>query len=143
LSKENTLTNPVIVSKRLAKLREYIELLKRLRSEPKERFLDDPFVYGNAERYTQLAIQVALDIGSHVIADDKLGNVSEYRDIVRILGEARYLPSPLVQRLLPLAGLRNILVHDYLEVDRGRLYEVLQRGLEDLEEFALHIGKLL
>ena len=137
------MTNPVIVSKRLAKLREYVELLKRLRSEPRERFIADPFVHGNAERYTQLAIQVVLDIGSHIIADNRLGSADEYRDIIRILGDAHYLPPDLVNRLLPLAGLRNILVHDYIEVDRGKLYDALHTGLEDFENFATHVGKLL
>jgi uncharacterized protein YutE (UPF0331/DUF86 family) len=137
------LTDPSIVSKRLAKLREYVELLKKLREVPKKRFVSDPFTYGNAERYTQLAIQVVLDIGNHVIADDKLGEVSEYRDVMKILGEAGYLPASLVERLLPLVGLRNILVHDYIEVDRAKLYQALQTGLKDFEEFGKHVAKLL
>ena len=34
------------------------------------------------------------------------------------------------------AGLRNVLVHLYLEVDRRRLYEILQSELDQLERFA-------
>jgi len=137
------LTNPLVLSKRLGKLREYVELLKKLREQPRDRFISDPFIAGNAERYTQLAIQVMLDIGNHIVADDKLGEVSEYRDILTILGKAKVLPHELVERLLPLAGLRNILVHDYLEVDRAKLYDALHGGLHDFEEFAKHVSKLL
>lgn len=137
------MTDAAIVTKRLAKLRQYISLLKQLRSKPTERFLTEPFVHGNAERHMQLAIQGVLHIGSHIVADDKLGDVAEYRDIIRILGEAKYLPPDLAERLLPIAGLRNILVHDYLEVDRNKLYETLQTGIEDFEKFAGHVEKLL
>lgn len=137
------MTNPAVVSKRLAKLREYVEVLKRIRSEPRERFVSDPLVYGNAERYTQLAVQVMLDIGSHLVADNRLGDVSEYRDIFRVLGDAEYIPRELAERLMPLAGLRNILVHDYMDVDRNRLYDSLQGGLRDFEEFAEHVARLL
>lgn len=137
------MTDALIVSKRLAKLKEYVGLLKKLQKEPKGRFVSDPFIYGNAERYTQLAIQVLLDIGNHIIADDKLGEVTEYRDVLKILGDRKYLPANLVGRLLPLVGLRNILVHDYLDVDRLKLYGALQTGLKDFEEFGKHISKLL
>jgi uncharacterized protein YutE (UPF0331/DUF86 family) len=34
---------------------------------------------------------------------------------------------------------RNILVHDYLSVDAIKVYERLQHGLADLEEFINHI----
>lgn len=33
-----------------------------------------------------------------------------------------------------MVGFRNIFVHDYLEVDRKIVYEVLQNRLGDLEE---------
>ena len=29
-------------------------------------------------------------------------------------------------------GFRNTLVHEYVDIDRGIVYEVLQHGLEDL-----------
>jgi len=137
------LTDPVLVGKRLAKLREYVGLLRRLRSRPREQFLEDPFVIGNVERYLQLAIQVVLDVSNHIVADNRLGAVEEYRDTIRLLGQSGYLPADLTQRLLPMAGLRNILVHDYLEVDRSKIHAILQNCLEDFEQFALQIGRRL
>lgn len=137
------MTDPVLIAKRLAKLREYVSLLRILRNHPLEDFIKDPFVIGNVERYLQLAIQTILDICNHIVADDKLGPVEEYRDAIRLLGEGGYLDSNLVQRLIPMAGLRNILVHDYLDVDRGRIYTLLQDRLEDFERFATQIGRRL
>ena len=137
------MTDPILIAKRLAKLREYVGFLRILRSHPQEQFVKDPFVIGNVERYLQLAIQVVLDICNHIVADDQLGSVEEYRDAIRLLGEAAYLDANLVQRLTPMAGLRNILVHDYLEVDRIQIYTLLQNSLEDFEQFATQIGKRL
>jgi len=65
------LTDPVLIAKRLGKLREYVSLLRMLRSRPLEDFIKDPFVIGNVERYLQLAIQVVLDICNHIVADDQ------------------------------------------------------------------------
>ncbi len=133
----------LVVTRRLIKLREYVGLLKTIRCEPRERFTTDPLVYGNAERYLQLAIQCVLDIGNHILADRKLREPEEYRDIVKTLGEHSLISLDLTERLMPLVGLRNILVHDYLDIDRPRLYDALQIELEDLEEFAKQVAKLL
>jgi len=127
----------------LTKLREYTSLLKKLGNESKQRFVSDPFIYGNVERYLQLAIQSILDIGNHIISEKKLGNPGEYREIIELLGEHNIISSDLMEKLLPLAGLRNILVHDYIDVDRERLYNSLNKELSDFEEFAKLIGRLL
>ena len=133
----------MLIAKRLSKLREYVGLLQRLRSRPLEDFIKDPFVIGNVERYLQLAIQVVLDICNHIVADDRLGSVEEYRDAIRLLGRSAYLDPDLIERLMPMAGLRNILVHDYLDVDRRKIHALLQDCLEDFEQFATQIGKRL
>jgi uncharacterized protein YutE (UPF0331/DUF86 family) len=39
--------------------------------------------------------------------------------------------------------LRNVLVHLYLEVDHERLYEMLQRDLDQLERFAADITRVV
>ena len=52
-----------VVQARIAKIRQYVALLKRIRGLADERaFVKDPLIYGNAERYLQLAIQAVLDI---------------------------------------------------------------------------------
>ena len=141
--KEFSLVDALVVTKRLNKLREYIGFLNEIRLKSRDQFVTDPFVYGNGERYLQLAIQVILDIGNHILADRKLKEPEEYRDVMKILGEEGLLPQGLVEKLLPLVGLRNILVHDYLDIDRDKLYDALRQQLVDFEEFALHIRKLL
>lgn len=137
------MVNVHVVVHRLGKLREYLALLKRIRMEPRDKFIKDPLVYGNAERYLQLAIQAIIDIGNHIIADRKLKEPEEYRDIMNTLGQAGIIPGDLAKRLLPLVGLRNILVHEYTEIDHARLYDALHNELSDLEGFAEHIGKLI
>lgn len=125
-----------VISRRLEKLREYIGYLKELRNKPEQVFITDPFIYGNAERYLQLAIQSMLDIGNHLIADQAEGRPEEYRDIFEIMGKAGILSQEFAAKLQPLAGLRNILVHDYLEVDRKKIYHLLQEHLKDFEEYS-------
>jgi len=99
-----------------------------------EEFASDPERYGSAERFLQLAIESLADIGSHVVADLELGTVESYRDIPSILAEHEYITPELRERWIKMLGFRNILVHDYLDIDRQIVYQVLQEELSDIRE---------
>jgi uncharacterized protein YutE (UPF0331/DUF86 family) len=49
----------------------------------------------------------------------------------------------LARKLTSMAGFRNILVHEYLEIDRRRVYRILQKELGDFDRFVTAITKLL
>ena len=42
-----------------------------------------------------------------------------------------------------IAGFRNILVHDYLKLNRSLVYENLQKELANLNDFSLEVAKLM
>jgi uncharacterized protein YutE (UPF0331/DUF86 family) len=52
------------------------------------------------------------------------------------------LPSEFARHLAPLAGFRNILVHEYLEVNWDEVYENFQ-SIEDLLTFIRYIRQWL
>ena len=58
-----------------------------------------------------------------------------------LLGENKVVPVDLAKKMAPLAGLRNILVHDYLEIDLKRIYEFLRNDLSDFSEFGKYISR--
>lgn len=123
-----------VLRKRLEKLEEYLQILHRLRETPLATFLENPEKYGSAERFLQLAIEAIDDIGSHLVADLQLGTVEWYRDVPELLYEAGYIDEALYQRWLRMIGFRNILVHDYLDIDRHQVYQILQNHLEDFDQ---------
>lgn len=122
-----------VVRKRLNKLDEYLAILRDLQRYDFEEFIRDPEHYGSAERFLQLAIEAVTDIGSHVIADMALGVVNWYSDIPAILAERGYIGDHLREKWIQMIGFRNTLVHEYVDIDRRIVYDVLQHGLEDLE----------
>ena len=48
------------------------------------------------------------------------------------------MPQDFAQKLAPMAGFRNILVHEYLDLDWDEVYQHLKQ-LEDLYRFMDHI----
>jgi uncharacterized protein YutE (UPF0331/DUF86 family) len=97
-------------------------------------FTSDPERYGSAERFLHLSIEAILDMGNHVIAESDLGIVNWYSDIPAILKRNGYINSHMEKEWLQMIGFRNTLVHDYLEIDRRIVYDVLQNHLEDFEK---------
>lgn len=132
-----------VIRKRLQKLDEYLAILYRLRDTPREQFLADPEKYGSAERFLQLAIEAVNDIGNHLVADLGLGQVEWYRDIPEALYAAGYIDASLRDQWIRMIGFRNVLVHDYLDVDRAQVYAVLQDHLEDLEKLRALFAQFL
>jgi uncharacterized protein YutE (UPF0331/DUF86 family) len=127
------MVSPEVIRRRLQKLDEYLAILRGLQRYDLKTFLEDPERYGSAERFLQLAIETLIDIGNHVIAELQLGTVDHYRDVPALLAQHRYLDGTLEERWVRMISFRNILVHDYLDVDRRIVYRVLHEDLEDLE----------
>jgi uncharacterized protein YutE (UPF0331/DUF86 family) len=133
-----------VVQARIAKIREYVALLRQIRSMTDERrFTNDPLTYGNAERYLQLAIQSVLDISNHVVADLGLGLPADSKELFVLLAKRKIVSTRLAKKLTSMAGFRNLLVHEYLEIDRHRVYQVLRDDLGDFEKFIKAVSKLL
>ena len=122
-----------VLMRRLQKLDEYLQILRQLQHYSRDEFLASPERYGSAERFLQLAIETLTDIGNHVIADLNLGVVEWYSDVPRLLYEAGYIDVSLRETWTRMIGFRNILVHDYLDVDRDLVYQVLHENLGDFE----------
>ena len=89
-----------------------------------------------ALRYGLLeSIQIVIDVACAVVSHDNLGYPKSYADCLRLLGQAGYLDEVLAQHLARAVGMRNILVHEYLDVDDAILFAALDR-LDDLRDFA-------
>ena len=53
------------------------------------------------------------------------------------------IPSEFSGRIKSMAGFRNILVHEYVGIDYGLLYDCLLYRLDELREFAKYISLFL
>lgn len=137
------MVKPEVIATRLGRLREYLTILKRLRTYPLHGFVNDPILRGSAERYLHLAIECCLDLGNHVIADRGLRRPQDYKDVFLILGEAKVISPAFAKRIAPMGGFRNILVHDYLRVNPAAVHRLLSTHLADFERFAKAFAKYL
>ena len=138
-----SLVNREIIETRLRKLRGYLEVLKKLKRLSFKEIEADEFLRAALERYLHLAIECLLDIGNHIISDKGFRQAGDYREIFLILGENKVIPKKFAERIAPMGSFRNILVHDYIELDFRKVYDLLQTHYSDFDRFARFIAKLL
>ena len=121
-------------SSRLKRLEENLRELERFRGTS----IDD--LEGRqkrwALRYGMLeSIQAIIDIACAVVSRYNLGYPDSYADCFRVLRRENVLPDDLTDRLTQAVGMRNVLVHEYLDVDDKLLLDALDR-LSDFRAFA-------
>jgi uncharacterized protein YutE (UPF0331/DUF86 family) len=131
------------LSSRLSALESYLAELRSFRAYPREQFIAEPALHHLAERYLHLACEAVLDVAQHVIADQGFAQANTYKNAVEVLHEEGMLGRSLTDRLKRWMGFRNVLVHLYLEIDHGRVYDAVQNDLSDLEKFAAAMAQLL
>jgi uncharacterized protein YutE (UPF0331/DUF86 family) len=134
---------PEVIRRRLEQLGHYLAILDHYRRYDLAAFRSDPERYGSAERFLQLAIEATLDIGTHIVADENLGSIEQSRDVPRRLREHGFLDEALERRWIRMIGFRNVLVHDYLDIDRGIVHQVILNDLGDFAEIRRVLAQFL
>ncbi len=117
--------------------------LKSLRTRSLVEFSRDWLAFYAAERGIQIAVQNLLDIGAHILADFGDSQWDEYKQIPVELARYGVVPQEYVERAQRMAGMRNLLVHQYTEIDVDQVYEVLKNHLDDFDRFAAYVKAYL
>lgn len=131
--------NVDVLMTRLNKLKEYIGFLDSIKKYSEVEYVKDPFIYGSSERFLHLAIECAIDIGNHIISDMRYRKPETNRDVFEILYENEIISLKLKESLGDMASFRNILVHDYVKIDRGMVYKIITGDLKDIKLYMKEI----
>ena len=126
------------IERRLDELSERLARLAPLKNRPLTDFRADPYLRDIVERNLEVAAQCCLDVCHRIIAIEGALKPRDYRDAILRVGELGVVPVEFAEKLAPLAGFRNILIHEYLEVDWDEVYSNLA-DIDDLARFAAFV----
>jgi len=132
------MVNIGLVNKKLKKLEKYIKNLRKHQGVTKAELENNMDKMWAVERGLQLSIQVILDLGNHIISDEGI-SVDNYSEIFAELAKLDIIPEDYAARIKGMAGFRNVLVHEYAEVDLEIILDVLNNNLADFKRFASFI----
>ena len=100
----------------------------------------DGFLAERGEQYRiqfplQQAIQICIDLAAHLVAESAGHRPDTLAELFVALAERGLIDDDLAVRLGAMARFRNLLVHEYAEVDPARVWEIVADDLGDVETF--------
>lgn len=104
--------------------------------------LGDRVRLGDLKYTFQTTIEACIDAAQHVVADRGLGVPASNAAAFRSLSQADLIDDDLAASMGGAVGFRNVLVHDYAEVDDELVIDNLARR-DDLRRFVTSMANLL
>lgn len=132
-----------VVERRLTSLLDAVAVLREFQGLSVEELTATPKIYWAVQHGLQLCTQSVLDIAAHLVTALDVTIRDEYRDHVLALGRLGVLSKDFASRIAPMAGFRNILIHEYLDVDLYEVHRVLHQHLDDFTRFVSDIQAYL
>jgi uncharacterized protein YutE (UPF0331/DUF86 family) len=124
-----------LLSRKVSRLRSYIEVLKGAEDINWEKYQSDLRVKAFVERYLHLAIEEVIDIANHLVSFYRWREPTGYRDLFTILKEHGIIDEEHLSAFQNMASFRNVLVHRYETIDDEMVFGIFKKRLDDFELF--------
>jgi len=126
----------------VAKLNEidaYVKELADILALTDESILNDLDKLRHTERAFQLAVDTMLDINQHFIKELNLPVSDDFQSTFYALGESKIIPKGFADKIAPIVGLWNRIVHRYDVINRRLFLKDLRKNFSDFENYKKHI----
>ena len=131
--------------KKLSLLVKYYKEFKQLTGDLKiSDYINDIVKKRAIEREIQLIVECATDINNMILKKLKIGPANDYFNTFVELADNNVFDMDFALKIAPSTGLRNILVHEYQEIDDRIVFEsvnnVLHYYLQYIEKVSSYLG---
>lgn len=134
---QGQVVSPEVVSRKLSSVAVYLQDLRRHENITFEEFMERHY---EIERIIELLIMTSSDIVIHLLSSRGEAVPSSYRAAFLRAGELGIITPELSKSLSMSAGLRNILVHEYAEIDYAIVHGSISVALRDFTELISELG---
>jgi len=89
----------------------------------------------------QRAVQISVDIATHIIADSNEKVPSTMAECFDSLENLNIINKELSNNLKSAVGFRNISVHEYQKIDWEIVYSIINNNIDDFRQFSKNLVK--
>jgi uncharacterized protein YutE (UPF0331/DUF86 family) len=131
---------PEFVERKLQLIVDDLGQLLAFRDTPYADLVADPIRLAAVERIVERMVQRAIDVNEHLISTLSTGEEARttrvtYRETFLRLTDLGVYDADFAQRIARSAGLRNILVHEYNDIDQRILHQAIPGALEQYHAY--------
>lgn len=124
-----------MVLRKLSAIDEYLQQIQEFSGVSVDEYKSDWKSQRIVERTLQMLIEKCADIANHIISDRNMRIPTSYSDTFRVLLENNVIDENLFAVMEKMAKFRNIVVHQYEEVDAEIVIIILRKHLGDFVRF--------
>lgn len=128
-----------VVQRRAQEIVVFCKELEKLSKISKKDFLANSERQYAVMHLLQLAIEVSISLGNHIVARMRFGIPENYQDVFSLLEKGGVLSKEFAKEMMKMARFRNKLVHIYWQMDLEQIYNILTTRLGDFEKFLKQI----
>ena len=132
-----------LVRRKLARLNMYLDKLKPIADSTFDEYISDFYKKTSAERLIQLIVECASDINSHVVLESGQRPPEDYTSSFIRAAEVGLIDHELANKLKGSGGMRNIIVHEYMDIDDRQVYEIFPIAIADYTEYIRQVDDFL
>ncbi|MEJ5946809.1 HepT-like ribonuclease domain-containing protein [Pseudokineococcus basanitobsidens] len=107
------------------------------------RLRDDALLAAAVERLLSRVVDLAVDVNAHVAVAELGRAPADYRSSFQAAVDAGALPQELGDRLAPSAGLRDVIVHEYAQLDLDRVAAAVPLALDGYRDYVTAVAAFL
>lgn len=132
--------NKRFIKRKITLIGEELERLKEFSDFTLEELAKDYIKQATVERLLEKIINRAIDINQHLIAEfSEKTTPKSYRETFLGLSELNIYPKEFAERIAKSAGTRNVLTHDYNNIDYSKIYNSIFDCLKDYHQYCQYI----
>ena len=116
--------------------------MKKHKKTTREAIEKDVVVEAAIERYLERMITRAIELNQHLIVESDLKNIKilkDYKGTFTMPGDLKVCPVGFAKSISDSAGFRNVLVHEYDDLDKEKFYLSLQAALDQYPQYCKYI----
>lgn len=132
-----------LVTRKLLLVTAEIESLGAIRDRGRDAYLASSIDQAVVERRLERAVGRMIDINYHLITASGHPPPSDYHASFLTLGDLGVLDPEFARRIARAAGLRNRIVHDYDNLDPGKVFDALDDALRDVPVYLTRVNHSL
>ncbi|MFB6225902.1 MAG: DUF86 domain-containing protein [Candidatus Paceibacteria bacterium] len=131
-----TKLDPTTIENNLEEIEENIEEIKKDVSDlSQQEFLQQNDKLRSVKYLLITTAEAVGNVCLHIAAKKFAKNINEIPEVVKFVGKKEVISEDLSEKLAGMARLRNLLVHQYWEIDDEKIYKYASEDLKDLRQF--------
>lgn len=133
----------VIFTQKLESLRRCIRRVEEKTPSDVDQLTQDPDIQDILVLNLTRAVQLCVDIGSHVISETEESAPTTMGDVFSTLEKLEVITPTVCESMQKAVGFRNVAVHNYDVINWEIVFAICQNSLVDFRQFAKEITEYI